>query len=60
MPDHAPLPIGLFDPKPSTPPAAQVSITGSRPPALPCRGMQGLAATGYRYWNIQDTNRTNG
>lgn len=44
----------LSDPKPNTPPAAQVSITGSRPPALPCWEMQGLAATGYRYRNIPD------
>ncbi|WP_299616285.1 hypothetical protein [uncultured Tateyamaria sp.] len=58
MPDHVPLPIGLFDPKPSTPPAAQVSITGSRPPALPCWEMQCLAATGNRYRIIQDTDRT--
>lgn len=57
MPDHVPLPIGLFDPKPCTPPAAQLSITGSRPPALTCWEMQGLAATGYRYRNIPDADR---
>lgn len=54
----SPCQSGLFDPKPSTPPAAQVSITGSRPLALPRWEMQGLAATGYRYRNIQDTDRT--
>ena len=53
----SPCQSGLFDPKPNTPPAAQVSITGSRPPALACREMQGPTATGYRYRNIPDADR---
>ena len=43
---------------PAPPRAAQMSITGSRPPALPRWEMQGLAAAGYRYRNVPDTDHT--
>ena len=45
----------LLYPKPCTPLAANVAFTNLHPPALACWELQGAAATGYRYRNIQDT-----
>ncbi|MCB1468154.1 MAG: H-NS histone family protein, partial [Rhizobiaceae bacterium] len=49
---------GLLYPKPCTTLTAKVAFTNLHPPALACWELQGVAATGYRYRNIQDTDRT--
>jgi len=59
MPDPSPCTSEQPDPQSSTSLAATTAITIRCHPALSFRELQHPAATGYRYRDIQDRDRTN-
>jgi hypothetical protein len=60
MPELVTLPIGTACPSVQQPTGDDIATNSLCPPALALRELRHPAATGYRYRDIQNTDRING